>query len=299
MESEKAGENTPSRSSNRHSITLLCRCVPIRRRRRHGVPNRYRGRTGSRRVAAGRTALCSASSAARRGLDSRSEENGTSPPFFGTYEVPGGIPPAAARLEGSVVHNLSTKSLAPFPPIASPSVSKAAASSQTRPPRALPAQRGVRVRCADRPGGPRDEPAAVGGVLGGITRRFLSCPAIRSRYRQRDVRVARTGKPRAHGTLACLSVRFCVPASSSRRTAGPGAPGSTAGEVTTAGPVGGRAESRRAGTASVATPSSTAQEGAPTGYRERCARTHLGEDQLTSLKKWTCGGRPSGQEQER
>ena len=163
--------------------------------------------------------------------------------LFGTYEVTGPFLPLLLASKGAIVNNLSTDSLAPFPPIASSSVSKAAALSLTRSPRALPAERGVRVHAVLT--GPvdtemsrgLDAPKACTGsvaravfeevekgegdifpiprpgrrpqaevawrrpwscsrrVPGDMTRRFLSCPAIRPRYRQRDVSVATDRAP--------------------------------------------------------------------------------------------------------
>jgi NAD(P)-dependent dehydrogenase (short-subunit alcohol dehydrogenase family) len=65
--------------------------------------------------------------------------------LFGTYEVTGAFLPLLLRSKGAIVNNLSTNSLAPFPLIASYSVSKAAAFSLTQSLRTLLAEQGVRV----------------------------------------------------------------------------------------------------------------------------------------------------------
>ncbi|NUR02597.1 MAG: SDR family NAD(P)-dependent oxidoreductase [Streptomyces sp.] len=65
--------------------------------------------------------------------------------LLGTYEVTNAFLPLLLRSKGAIVNNLSTNSLAPFPLIASYSVSKAAAFSLTQSLRALLAERGVRV----------------------------------------------------------------------------------------------------------------------------------------------------------
>ncbi|MET9914515.1 SDR family NAD(P)-dependent oxidoreductase [Streptomyces sp. NPDC006476] len=65
--------------------------------------------------------------------------------LFGTYEVTGAFLPLLLRSKGAIVNNLSINSLAPFPLIASYSVSKAAAFSLTQSLRTLLAEQGVRV----------------------------------------------------------------------------------------------------------------------------------------------------------
>ena len=65
--------------------------------------------------------------------------------FFGTYEMIQAFLPLLLRSRGAIVNNLSLLSLAPLPPVASYSISKAAAFSLTQSLRASLAARGVRV----------------------------------------------------------------------------------------------------------------------------------------------------------
>ena len=65
--------------------------------------------------------------------------------LFGTYALSRAFLPALIRSQGSIVNNLSVAALAPLPPIASYSISKAAAFSLTQSLRAFLAGQGVRV----------------------------------------------------------------------------------------------------------------------------------------------------------
>jgi NAD(P)-dependent dehydrogenase (short-subunit alcohol dehydrogenase family) len=65
--------------------------------------------------------------------------------LFGTYDMVQAFLPALTRSQGAIVNNLSMVALASFPPIASYSVSKAAAFSLTQSLRALLAGQGVKV----------------------------------------------------------------------------------------------------------------------------------------------------------
>jgi len=66
--------------------------------------------------------------------------------LFGTYNLSRAFLPALVRSRGAIVNNLSILALAAFPPIASYSVSKAAAFSLTQSLRAFLAGKGVRVQ---------------------------------------------------------------------------------------------------------------------------------------------------------
>ena len=65
--------------------------------------------------------------------------------LFGTYALTRAFLPALIRSQGAIVNNLSVAALAPLPPIASYSISKAAAFSLTQSLRAFLAGQGVRV----------------------------------------------------------------------------------------------------------------------------------------------------------
>jgi len=65
--------------------------------------------------------------------------------LFGTYALSRAFLPALIRSQGAIVNNLSVAALAPLPPIASYSISKAAAFSLTQSLRAFLAGQGVRV----------------------------------------------------------------------------------------------------------------------------------------------------------
>lgn len=65
--------------------------------------------------------------------------------FFGTYDMTQAFIPLLLRSQGAIVNILSLLSLAPFPPAATYSISKAAAFSLTQSSRASLAARGVRV----------------------------------------------------------------------------------------------------------------------------------------------------------
>jgi NAD(P)-dependent dehydrogenase (short-subunit alcohol dehydrogenase family) len=65
--------------------------------------------------------------------------------FFGTYDLIQAFLPALKRSRGSIVNNLSMVALASFPPIASYSISKAAAFSLTQSFRAFLAGQGIKV----------------------------------------------------------------------------------------------------------------------------------------------------------
>ena len=65
--------------------------------------------------------------------------------FFGTYSMSQTFLPLLARTNGAMVNNLSLLSLAPLPPVASYSISKAAAHSLTQSLRVIWAKQGVRV----------------------------------------------------------------------------------------------------------------------------------------------------------
>jgi len=66
--------------------------------------------------------------------------------LFGTYHLSRAFLPALVRSRGAIVNNLSILALAALPPIASYSVSKAAAFSLTQSLRAFLAGQGVRVQ---------------------------------------------------------------------------------------------------------------------------------------------------------
>jgi NAD(P)-dependent dehydrogenase (short-subunit alcohol dehydrogenase family) len=66
--------------------------------------------------------------------------------LFGMYNLSRAFIPALVRSRGAIVNNLSILALAAFPPIASYSVSKAAAFSLTQSLRAFLAGKGVRVQ---------------------------------------------------------------------------------------------------------------------------------------------------------
>ena len=65
--------------------------------------------------------------------------------FFGTYDLIQAFLPALKRSRGAIVNNLSMVALASFPPIASYSISKAAAFSLTQSFRAFLAGPGIKV----------------------------------------------------------------------------------------------------------------------------------------------------------
>ncbi|HWK06846.1 MAG TPA: SDR family NAD(P)-dependent oxidoreductase [Puia sp.] len=65
--------------------------------------------------------------------------------FFGTYDLIQAFLPALMRSRGAIVNNLSMVALASFPPIASYSISKAAAFSLTQSFRAFLAGKGIKV----------------------------------------------------------------------------------------------------------------------------------------------------------
>jgi NAD(P)-dependent dehydrogenase (short-subunit alcohol dehydrogenase family) len=65
--------------------------------------------------------------------------------LFGTYAVTEAFLPQLTSSRGAIVNNLSLNSLAPLPPLAAYSVSKAAAFSLTQSLRTSLAERGVRV----------------------------------------------------------------------------------------------------------------------------------------------------------
>ncbi|HVV05472.1 MAG TPA: SDR family NAD(P)-dependent oxidoreductase [Puia sp.] len=65
--------------------------------------------------------------------------------LFGTYALSRAFLPALIRSQGAIVNNLSMTALAPLPPIASYSISKAAAFSLTQSLRAFLAGQGVKV----------------------------------------------------------------------------------------------------------------------------------------------------------
>ena len=65
--------------------------------------------------------------------------------FYGVYNMIQTFLPKLTRSQGAIVNNLSLVALAAFPPIASYSVSKAAAFSMTQSLRAMLAGRGVKV----------------------------------------------------------------------------------------------------------------------------------------------------------
>jgi NAD(P)-dependent dehydrogenase (short-subunit alcohol dehydrogenase family) len=65
--------------------------------------------------------------------------------LFGTYGLTQAFLPSLLRSRGAIVNNLSVAALAPLPPIAAYSISKAAAFSLTQSLRAFLAGRGVRV----------------------------------------------------------------------------------------------------------------------------------------------------------
>ena len=65
--------------------------------------------------------------------------------FFGVYDLIQAFLPALIRSQGAIVNNLSMVALASFPPIASYSISKAAAFSLTQSFRAFLAGQGVKV----------------------------------------------------------------------------------------------------------------------------------------------------------
>ncbi len=65
--------------------------------------------------------------------------------LFGTYDMTHAFIPLLVRSQGAIVNNLSLVSLAPLPPAASYSISKAAAFSLTQSLRAVLARQGVRV----------------------------------------------------------------------------------------------------------------------------------------------------------
>lgn len=65
--------------------------------------------------------------------------------LFGIYSLTQAFVPLLVQSKGAIVNNLSLVALAPFPPIASYSISKAAAFSLTVSLRALLASQGVRV----------------------------------------------------------------------------------------------------------------------------------------------------------
>jgi len=65
--------------------------------------------------------------------------------LFGTYALSRAFLPALIRSQGAIVNNLSVAALAPLPPIASYSISKAAAFSLTQSLRAFLAGQGVKV----------------------------------------------------------------------------------------------------------------------------------------------------------
>jgi NAD(P)-dependent dehydrogenase (short-subunit alcohol dehydrogenase family) len=65
--------------------------------------------------------------------------------LFGAYDLIRAFLPALTRSHGAIVNNLSMVALAPFPPIASYSISKAAAFSLTQSLRAFLAGQGVKV----------------------------------------------------------------------------------------------------------------------------------------------------------
>lgn len=68
--------------------------------------------------------------------------------LFGTYDVTQAFLPLLARSRGAIVNVLSEVALAPFPLVASYSISKAAAFSMTQSLRALVAPRGISVHAA-------------------------------------------------------------------------------------------------------------------------------------------------------
>jgi len=65
--------------------------------------------------------------------------------LFGMYGMTQAVMPLLIRSQGAIVNNLSLLALAPLPPIASYSISKAAAFSLTQSLRAFLASQGVRV----------------------------------------------------------------------------------------------------------------------------------------------------------
>ncbi len=65
--------------------------------------------------------------------------------FYGTYSMAQAFLPLLARTKGAMVNNLSLLSLAPFPPIASYCISKAAAHSLTQSLRIIWNKQGVRI----------------------------------------------------------------------------------------------------------------------------------------------------------
>ena len=66
--------------------------------------------------------------------------------LFGIYSLTQAFMPQLIKSKGAIVNNLSIVALAPFPPIASYSISKAAAFSLTQSLRAFLASKGVKVQ---------------------------------------------------------------------------------------------------------------------------------------------------------